>query len=104
MADLLDILMQFLCQQNTLGECQQFLNSYSDPIQQLVFFLLFPIVFLVIFVTILSQEAVPRLGKKLGMLLTVAILIFIIIQGYYHYFLVISKLWMYFIVILLGLW
>ncbi len=104
MADLMDLLMQFLCQQNTIGECQQFVSSYTDPIQQLVFFLLFPIVFLVIFVTILSQEAVPRLGKKLGMLFAVAILIFIVVQGYYYIFLTISKLWMYFVVILLGLW
>src|SRR3989338_1556000 len=104
MVDLIDTLVTFLCQQNTASNCQQFISAYSDPVQQLLFFLLIPVVFLIIFITLVSSEAVPKLGKKFGTLIGIVIIVFIIVQGYYHYFLIISKLWIYVLVLLVGGW
>lgn len=104
MVEILDYAAQLLCQQNTLSQCQQFISSYAEPLQQVFFFLLLPIVFLLIFVYILSEAAVPRLGAKFRVLIGVVILVFIILQGFYPLFLNLSKLWIYVLVIIVGLW
>ncbi len=101
--DIIQTLMEFLCQQNTLSNCQQFVQGYATPIEQLFYFFFFPLVFMLLFIFILS-EVVTEQAKKFRVLLGVAIFIFIILQGWYHFFLWISKFWFYSIIILGGLY
>ncbi len=101
--DIIETLMEFLCQQNTLSNCQQFVQGYATSMEQLFYFFFFPLVFMLLFIYILS-EAVTEKAKKFRVLLGVAIFIFIILQGWYHFFLWISKFWFYSIIILGGLY
>ncbi len=103
MAGVLEFLMEILCQQGTVGQCQEFVSGYADPVQQVLFFLLFPSLFLLIFITevTVTIRAIP---KKYGFVMSVAIFVYIIVQGWFHYFLLFGKFWFFTIVILGGLW
>lgn len=101
MVDIVDTLIEILCQQGTQSECTQFLSSYPDVTQQLVFFILFPVIFLLIFVNLIAG-GVTSAGYKT--LVAIGIFIFIIFQGWYHYFLNISKFWFIGLIILGGIY
>ena len=102
MASPIDFLVDMLCQQGTASSCQSFISSYPDPASQIVFFLFFPVVFLIIFVYILGSGIAGSVNNpKLSVLISVAIFAFIVFQGWYHIFLNISKFW-FFAVIILG--
>ena len=91
MVELIDLLVDVLCQQGTASECHSFINSYPDPVQQMVFFLFFPMVFLIIFVHILGSSISQRAGStKFTLLISTAMFLFIIFQGWYYIFLNIS--------------
>lgn len=101
MVDIVDTLIQILCQQGTQSDCTQFLSSYPDIAQQLVFFVLFPAIFLIIFVNIIAKGVTAATYKTL---LAIGIFIFIIYQGWYHFFLNISKFWFIGLIVLGGIY
>jgi hypothetical protein len=73
-----------------------------DPIIQLTFLAFFPAVFLILLIYFMS-EAIIREHAGMRVLLGVAVYLFIIFYGWYHYALIISKLWFISIIILGGL-
>ncbi|MBL7160784.1 MAG: hypothetical protein ISS93_02965 [Candidatus Aenigmarchaeota archaeon] len=103
MADIIDILINILCQQGTSGKCSSFISAYPDITQQLVWLVFFPAVFLLLFVFFIS-EGVTKDAKKYRTLLSIAIFIFVIFQGWYHYALTISKYWFIGVIILGGIY
>ncbi len=115
MVEILDAAAQILCPtQESFNTCQQFINEFASqgPIQQLLFFLFFPTVFIILFVFILTR-ALPFLGggaqgdkahQGLRLLLSVAFYAFIIVQGWYSIALVLAKFWFVVIIVLGGLW
>ena len=115
MVEILDAAAQILCPtQESFNTCQQFINefAYQGPVQQLLFFLFFPTVFIILFVFILTRT-LPFLGggaqgdkahQGLRLLLSVAFYAFIIVQGWYSIALVLAKFWFVVIIVLAGLW
>ncbi|MFH1364098.1 MAG: hypothetical protein ABIH52_00415, partial [Candidatus Aenigmatarchaeota archaeon] len=104
MADILSILVDFLCQDNTRNTCQQFIQQYPDMMNQLFFFFFFPTVLIILFVTVVADAVTSRLGVKFKVLLGIAIYMFIILSGWYAAFLWISELWFIVIIVILGVW
>ena len=106
MPDVVDTLVDILCQQGTVSNCNQFIGAYGDIPQQLLWLVFFPSVFLIIFVILIANGVASSLdkgvGKKYSALLGIALYLFIIVQGWYHYFLNISKYWFIGIIILGG--
>ena len=106
MADLVDILIDILCQQGTQSKCQQFIASYPDITQQLVWLVFFPTVFMLIFVYILASGVTRQLGegghKKFQTLLAIALCIFVVFQGWYHYTLTLSRFWFIAVIVVSG--
>jgi len=87
---------------NILKINQNLVNEYSSqgPLYQLFYLFFFPMVFIIIFIYLLSN-AVMKEHKGLRLLISVGILAFIILQGYYSWFVTISKFW-FFGLIFLG--
>ena len=92
--------MQLLCQQDTLSKCEEFVSSYADPLQQVLFFLLFPAIFIIIFIEQLSSMVTS--ATRYSTLFGVAVFIFIVIQGWFHYFLLFGKYWFMSVIIIGG--
>ena len=103
MASIVDYIIQLLCQRNTASQCQQMINQQPDIANQLFFGLLLPSVFLILLVYIVSDVAIPKLGKKFKTLIGIIVFIGIILQGYYYLIVSISQLWLFFIG-LLAIW
>ena len=108
--DIMNILMQYLCPtSNAMNACQSFVQaSYHQvvpPLGPLFYFFLFPSVFLIVFIYILTQ-AFPGVGNNRGLrlLVAIAVFIFIIINGFYPLFLWLSDIWFIAIVIIGLIW
>lgn len=99
---LIDSLIEIFCQQGTQSQCSQFLSAYPDITQQLVWLVFFPTVFLLIFINVIAS-GVTTTSAKYKTLVAIAIYIFIIFQGWYHYFLNVSKFWFIAIIVLGGI-
>lgn len=105
MVDIVDTLINFLCQQNTASQCSQFISEYPDITQQIVWLVFFPAIFLIIFIMLIADGVVKNSEhKKYKGLLSVAIFVFIIFQGWFHYVLNISKIWFIGLIVLGGLY
>ena len=102
MADILEMLMSVLCQQNTLQQCQQFVQAYPDLIQQTIYFAFFPTVFVILFIHVLSGAIAKNIGEKYKILIGISIFVFIVLQGWYHYLLLLSRFWFISIIVLGG--
>ncbi|MBN2330722.1 MAG: hypothetical protein JXC85_02805 [Candidatus Aenigmarchaeota archaeon] len=102
MADILQIVQQFLCYGNS--DCINMFNSYaSKPMEGLFYLVFFPIVFIIIFIYLLAHRYFPD-HRSLNILLSLAFFAFIILQGWYYFFMILGQLW-YIVIILLGfLW
>ncbi len=101
MAEPLDSLIDLLCRSGTSSDCQRFVSGFQDPASQLVFFIFFPLVFLVIFCWILGQ-GVSQGNAKFALLVGVAVFLFIVFQGWYHIFLNVSRFWFIAVIVLGG--
>ena len=102
MAELFEILRDLLCYGNY--ECANTFNQYAyKPIEGLFFTVFFPILYIMIFVYIVSG-AIGLNNKGFRVLIGVGLFAFIILQGYYNIFLIISKLWMFSLLLLGFLW
>ena len=106
MADIIDTLMGILCQQNTVSQCQQFVSEYPDPIMQTIYFFFFPTVFVMMFIYLLSGKISDTIdeSKKFRAIIGISIFAFIVLQGWYHYLLILSRMWFFSVIILGGLW
>ena len=100
MVEVLELAMQLLCQQDTLSKCEEFISGYADPLQQVLFFLFFPAIFIIIFIEQLSS--IVTSAKRYSTLFGVAVFIFIVIQGWFHYFLLFGKYWFMSVIIIGG--
>ena len=116
MADVFQILISVFCPtQSAANNCSQFVMNHQanfGGMEALFYFVLFPTVFLLLFVFIL----VGGVGKKFGLaehgkenklipfLLSITFYIFIIISGWYPIFLYLSEVWYIGIILIFGLW
>jgi len=101
MADILQILQQFLCYGNS--DCINLFNQYSyKPMEGLFYVVFFPIVFIVLFIFIVSSSISPNRGFRA--LISVAVFAFIIMQGWYYLFAMLGKFWLYLLVFLGFIW
>lgn len=83
---------------------QALVNQYmaEGTVQAIFFLFFFPSVFLIFFVYILMKNKGPE-REDFRLLLTVAVYAFIILSGYYTWFVWLSKWWLY-LLLLLGAW
>ncbi|UCD02941.1 MAG: hypothetical protein JSV63_04120 [Candidatus Aenigmatarchaeota archaeon] len=104
MATVLEILQQFLCYGNS--SCISEFQSYAyQPIEGIFYLVFFPIVFILVFIYIISSAVGTfRETKKFRILIAVAVFAFIILQGWYHFFLILGQLWLLVLVILGVFW
>jgi hypothetical protein len=81
---------------------------YSNPMEGLFYLIFFPSIIVILFVYILSNAiSVKATGDShngFRLLFGVAILIFIIMQGWFTVFVGLSKAWFIVTIVLLGLW
>jgi hypothetical protein len=108
MADIYGILISVLCPtQGSDSVCRDFINAPGHqtlaPLGPLFYFLLFPSVFIILFVFILSGRMVHQ-HAGVRLLFGVTAFIFIIISGWYPVFLFLSEFWYMFAIMLIGLW
>jgi len=104
MVDVLTLLQQFLCYNN--NSCMQQFQQYAyKPMEGIFYAVLFPIVFILIFVYIISIViGTFSESKKFRILIAVIVFAFIILQGWYGFFISISNLWLYVLVFLGFIW
>jgi hypothetical protein len=108
--EILQPLVAFFCPTSEAASaCNDFINSHSSvlpPIGPLFYFLLFPIVFTILFIYILSSTILHggNLTKGMRLLIGISVFIFIIISGWYPIMLVLSEFWFIMIIVLFGAW
>jgi hypothetical protein len=80
----------------------QQVSEYASqgPLYQMFYLFIFPTIFVVVFIYILSYR-IMRFHHGLRVLLAAAVYAFIILQGYYNWFVMLSKFW-FFGLIFLG--
>ncbi|MFH1237703.1 MAG: hypothetical protein V1648_04870 [Candidatus Aenigmatarchaeota archaeon] len=89
-ADVFGMLVDILkINQNQVAE-----YAAQGPLYQLFYLLFFPTVFIVIFVWILSHAVIGE-QKALRILLSIGVYAFIILQGLYNWFVMLSKFWLF---------
>jgi hypothetical protein len=90
MPDIIDILV------NILKIDPQLVSQYAPqgPMYQMFYLFIFPTLFIIVFVYVLSRRVMER-HTGLRILIAVAIYIFIILQGYYNWFVYLSKFWLF---------
>jgi len=102
--ELMDMLVQFLCPtSNSASLCQNFISAHQSvmpPFGQYIYFLFFPTVFLLLFLWIVFKDAI-KANKGISLIATIAVYVFIIIQGLYPIFLALGELWI-IVIFLLG--
>ena len=108
MVELLDAAAQVLCPTpDSFNACQQFINELASegPVQQMLFFLFFPTIFIILFIYILTTRF-PLISENKGIrfLMAIAIFALTIVQGWYPAALAISRFWFIAVIILGGLW
>lgn len=101
--ELMEMLVQFLCPTSSSASlCQNFISAHQSvmpPFGQYIYFLFFPTVFLLLFLWIVFKDAVHA-NKGISLIATIAVYVFIIIQGLYPIFLALGELWIVVIFIL----
>ncbi|MBL7206755.1 MAG: hypothetical protein ISS36_04115 [Candidatus Aenigmarchaeota archaeon] len=102
MADIIIFMLELLCQKNALQHCQSFIQRQPDMLNQMIFLVFFPTIFLLIFVYFMSGAVVNE-HKGLRLLLGIGIYLFIIFNGWYHIALIISEFWFVALIILGGI-
>ncbi|MCJ7816237.1 MAG: hypothetical protein MUP55_00100 [Candidatus Aenigmarchaeota archaeon] len=108
--EILEALVGFFCPTSEAAStCREFISNHSQvlpPIGPLFYFLLFPIVFTILFIYILSSSILSggKLTKGMQLLIGISVFIFIIISGWYPVMLVLSEFWFIMIIVLFGAW
>jgi hypothetical protein len=111
MADaIFEVLVSFFCPtSDAASTCNEFISNHSQvlpPLGPMFYFLLFPLVFTILFVYILSSTILHYEGKVkwIQPLIGISVFIFIIINGWYPIMLFLSEVWFIMIIILFGMW
>ena len=80
---------------------QSLVNDYASQgaLYQMFYLFIFPTVFIVFFIWILSNSVIKR-HKGMRLLISLAVYAFIILQGYYSWFVMLSKFWLFGLMIL----
>lgn len=75
---------------------QNLVSEYAaqGPVYQLFYLVFFPAMFIIIFIWILSNAIIGG-HKGMRVLLSIGVLAFIILQGYYSMFVMLSKFWLF---------
>ncbi|NIO23014.1 MAG: hypothetical protein GTN38_03240 [Candidatus Aenigmarchaeota archaeon] len=96
--DLFDMLVQILQISPTL------VNEYATqgPIYQLFYLFFFPMVFIIILVWMIMERFSRHRG--LSILVGIAVLAFIILNGWYNFFAYLSRFWLIIVIILGAIW
>ena len=83
----------------------QTVSQYSNvtPIEQMFYLIFFPTLFILIFIYILTTRWMSE-HAGFRILVAVAVYAFIIFQGYYDWFVMASKFWLFMLVILGAVW
>jgi len=83
----------------------QLVNEYAvqGPLYQIFYLFFFPALFIIVFIFILSRIVMPE-HKGLRLLIALAVYAFIILQGYYNFFVYISEFWLIILIILGFIW
>jgi len=81
---------------------QNLVNEYASQgaLYQMFYLFIFPAIFIIIFIWILTNRIMGE-HKGLRILLSVGVYAFIILQGYYSWFVMLSKYW-FFALLILG--
>ena len=99
MVEILQIIQDFLCYGNY--DCiSQFQQYYYKPMEGLFWLVFFPSVFIIVFIYLLSNKLFGH-HRGLKILISVAFFAFIILQGWYHLFIMLGNIW-YIALIILG--
>ena len=96
MADIMDIFIQFF--QISPNLVSKYANE--NPIYQLFYLFFFPTIFILIFIYLITSKGPISQQKGLKLLVSVAVFAFIIISGYYSYFVMFSEYWLFGLLIL----
>jgi len=103
--EILNALVGVLCPTSEAAStCNQFISSHSNilpPVGPIVYFLLFPAVFTILFIMILMSKVNVARDNRVKLLVGITAFIFIIISGYYPIMLILSEFW-YLVIVLLG--
>jgi hypothetical protein len=100
---LIDTIAQFLCREH-VSECMSSVQQQSpDLLVQLTFLAFFPTVFLILLIYFMSEAIIGTGHKGLRTLLGIAVYLFIVFYGWYHFALAISKFWFIALIILGGI-
>jgi predicted transcriptional regulator len=100
---LLDIIIDTLRINCSVVQCA----GYASEIEALFYLVFFPTVFIILFIYIVIGVVLDRAGGKEGglrILVSLALYAFIVFQGYYNFFVSLSKLWWILLATLVGLW
>jgi len=95
--DIMQTLVQFLCPTySAQSACNAFISQPShqvmEPMGPMLYFLFFPMVFLILFIYV-GSRAIFSGHKGINLLIGVAVLAFIIIQGWYPVILWVGEFW-----------
>lgn len=104
MNEIVGAVLSLLCSGSSMYNCQQFLVPYEgNVIAQLLMLTFFPMIFITLLIVIVAG-AVTNSHKKFEVLIAMAAIMFIIIQGYWPIVLQVSKFWWLSVIFLGGIW
>ncbi|MBN2042859.1 MAG: hypothetical protein JW754_03555 [Candidatus Aenigmarchaeota archaeon] len=75
--------------------------AYQGPIYQIFYLLFFPTLFILLFIYILTSRGPIGLHRGFKVLVSIAVYAFIILNGWYNYFVMVSEFWL-FLLVLMG--
>ncbi|MFH1978101.1 MAG: hypothetical protein ABIJ92_02145 [Candidatus Aenigmatarchaeota archaeon] len=99
---IIDVLVNLLCQGNTVSTCTQFIQQQPNELYQLFFFFFFPTVFIILFIFILSDAIGSFTNKGIRLILAIAFYMFIVLSNWYSIILTISQFWYIAVIIIFG--
>ncbi|MFQ5648142.1 MAG: hypothetical protein ACE5FW_02800 [Candidatus Aenigmatarchaeota archaeon] len=99
MVDIMQLLIQVLNIDCSIVTC-----SYPTIWETLFYLIFFPTVFILLFVYAVSQSLAGKLGVPFRLLIAIAIYIFIVLQGFFTFFVSLSPLWLWLIILIGFLW
>ena len=98
MADILQMMIEFL-----RINCQTVNCYFPNPFEGLFYLILLPMVVLIAFVYIIFSVSRIIEHKGIKLLIALVVLVFIILQGWFNFFIVFSWIWV-IIIIIMGIW
>jgi len=99
MIDILQLLIQVLNIDCSIVTC-----TYPTVWETLFYVIFFPSVFILLFVYALSETLAGKLGVPFRLLLAAAVYIYIVLQGFFTFFVSLSGLWLFLIILIGFIW